>query len=330
MVDDVIHDPGGSLGNAFFQRSVRQQVGGHAIQEEMAHDFIRTGIALPVILAVRRPVPFAAIGHGFAFANVRPRREAAFSGHLLQEQHGLGRPGGVRQSLGRARHHVAEAFRRGVYGGPQAIVVVVPHLVCRNIACDPQIRWGHQTMPVMPRVHALFKQRRLRRQRHGAQFNVRHAGLRAHPHTGGLVGGELLHFIVRQISFSGEILMAIARRRLGVDARHAAGRAGPRGPVGCYRADRCTGLFQRRGNPRVVERVEGSKLLRLRRQPDRFGSLADRRDGQQARQPAGPGGPAETRESAPATLQHPHGFFKYLSNQFNSSHNTCSMDSRPP
>src|ERR1035438_4238371 len=35
--------------------------------------------------------------------------------------------------------------------------------------------------------------------------------------------------------------------------------------------------------------------------------------------PRRPGGPPHT-----------HGFFKYLSNQVISSHNTCSMDSRPP
>ena len=194
---------------------------------------------------------------------------------------------------------------------------------------------------------------RLRGQRHGPQSNVRHAGLRPHPHSRGLVGGELPHFVVRQVALPGEVLITIARGAFGVDASQPVWRAIPHRPVGCYRVGGCARLFQCRGNPWVIPASRRFETFAAARSAGPV-----QRPGIPPRRPPNPAccgsvaslcfsTPVVGRDSSPAANvhvgqrvleaprrpggpPHTHGFFKYLSNQFISSHNTCSMDSRPP
>ena len=100
MLQDMVHDPLGRLGDAPLQLGIRQKVVRDAEDKEVADDLVRAGVAFPVVLAVGGPVPFATVGHRVAFAQNGARREAAPAGDFLEEKNGLDGFSGVGQCCG--------------------------------------------------------------------------------------------------------------------------------------------------------------------------------------------------------------------------------------
>src|SRR6266487_148003 len=90
------------------------------------------------------------------FANLYERsgREARNDRDGLEPHDGLHPPVRILAGLCLAGDLVAEAFRRHVHRGPQAVVVARYHLVRRDITRLAKLRTGGESPAVVPRLHA--------------------------------------------------------------------------------------------------------------------------------------------------------------------------------
>src|SRR5437773_5729303 len=61
VLNDMVHYPPGRFCDPLLEHCVGQEIVSDAEDEKVADNFIRTGVALPVVLAVGRPVPLTAV-----------------------------------------------------------------------------------------------------------------------------------------------------------------------------------------------------------------------------------------------------------------------------
>ena len=233
-------------------------------------------------------MPFTARRHAVALADVGAGGEAPAPRDLLEEQQRLDGLAGVRERLRRRCDGVAETLCGRVDGCPQAVVVVVDVPAGREIARDLEVGVAEHPVAVVPQPHVLLHQPGFLREGHRAQLDVRDARARAHPDAAGLVGDNPQHVIVRQVAPAAEVLEAIPRGRLLVEARQSLGASGPgcaiRRPGG---GGGITGVSKGRRDGRVVERMKRPDLLRIGRERDGLGRKRD--DGQPRGQGRGDG-----------------------------------------
>ena len=157
-------------------------------------------------------MPFSAVGHRVAFADVRAGGKAALAGDFLQEQDRFDGFTRVGQGFWCFCYRVTKTLRRRIDGGPQAVIVGVVQPIARGIARGGEMGGGDQAVTVVARADALFERFCLLRQSHWFELNMRNARAGANPNASLIVREELLDAIISQIAPALQILAAVAFR----------------------------------------------------------------------------------------------------------------------
>src|SRR5437879_1083159 len=153
----------------------------------MAHQFVGTGVALPVPFALRRGMPLAALRQRFLRGDERTRRQTGDSGDFLQSHQRLQCASRFGARVRLVSDRVAKRLRAEVNRSPKPVVVVRKSFVGGQVARDAQMRTGDQPVPYVTLFDALVEIFRLFLQRHRTPLDERDAFFGAQPNPAALV-----------------------------------------------------------------------------------------------------------------------------------------------
>ena len=157
----------------------------------MAHQFVGTGVALPVPFTLRRGMPLAALRQRFLRGDERTRRQTRDSGDFLQSHQRLQCASRLGARVRLVSDRVAKRLRAEVNRSPKPVVVVRKSFVGGQVARDAQVRTGDQAVPYVTLFDALVEIFRLFLQLHRTPLDERDAFFGAHPNPAALVA--LIH-----------------------------------------------------------------------------------------------------------------------------------------